>query len=224
MLNYSYNDLPIIKLLDNYSIWAINDKNVITIYLFDNDNELYLYAPELKIDTYIILNKGLLKYLNPLNNKNNNYYKINRYIQNTRIRLESIKNPKWEFFEEKIVDIKVKDINFDININKILSEICMFLKIHCGDIKQLANIITNIKYKFDLSKNEDKIFILINIKKTCISNKYKLLNCFNCEKNEDRYLVKYIISKPNNNDATNIAKYLMNEEIKNKINYMKNYK
>lgn len=236
MLHYLYNDLPIIKLLNNYSIWTTNNDNNIIIYLFDNKDNTYLYAAELKFNTYIILNHGLIKCLTSLNFSNKIYFKINKYMQNTKFILESMKNPEWDFFEEKILDIKFKYINFDININKILSELFMFLKLHGGDINQISNIIKNIKYKFELSKDQEffmdeiiqninnKIFILINIKKTSITSKFKWLNCFNFNKLDNKYLIKYIISKPKNYSALNMSKYLMNKEINNKIKYMKDYK
>jgi len=235
MLNYLYNNLPIIKLLDKYSVWTLNDNEDVVVYLFNTSDDAYLVAGDLEYNTYFIFNKGLQVILKSLRDTDTYYFKLNRYIQNTRIKLESIKYPEWEYFEEKLIDIKIKDINFDININKILSEIFMLLKLHCGDLKQLANIIKDVKFKFDTSRDQEyfmdefvqninnELFILINIKKSCNNSKCKWFKCFNYFKEDDRYLVKYIISKPKNDSALNMAKYLMNEEINNKINYIKNY-
>ena len=235
MLNYLYNNLPIIKLLDKYSIWTLDSNEDVIIYLFDTCDDAYMMAGDLDYNTYFIFNKGIQTTLKSLNVINTYYFKLNRYIQNTRIKLESIEYPEWEFFEEKLIDITVKEINFDININKILSEIFMLLKLHYGDIKQLANIIEDIKFKFETSRDQEyfmdefiknlnnELFILINIRKVSDNRIYKWFKCFNLFKKDDRYLVKYIISKPKNDSAINIAKHLMNEEIDNKIKYIKNY-
>lgn len=234
MLNYLFNNLPIIKLIDNYSIWTIDNNKNIIIYLSNNKENALIYAAELNFNTYILLSKSLETYITCINYSNESYFKINKYIESTRIKLESIKDPEWDFFEEKILDLKIKDTDFNININKILNEICMILKLHCGDLNQITNIIKNIECKFNISKDQEffmdeiikninNIFIFINIKKNTINNNYTWFNCFTFKNNYKRYIIKYIIVKPNNKNAINISKYLMNKEINNKINYIQKY-
>lgn len=234
MLSYYYNDLPIIKLKNTYSIWFINN-NIIMVYLFKSSTDAFMYIPEIKNNTYILLNYNLENQLSSNIILDNNFLKLNDCIQDTKQKINLIKNPEWELFEEKVIDICISSTYFDISINKILSDMFMFLKLHCGDLTQLSNLIGDIKGKFENSKDQEffmdeiikninnELFIFFNIKKSKNIHINKCFQCFGLKKNNERYIVKYIITKPKNNQATELSKLLINEEISNKIKFIKNY-
>ena len=137
----------------------------------------------------------------------NIYDRNNNLIENKIEYIKTFFDKKFKDIEEKISDIKVKDINNKINLDNHLEEFNLFIKEQFGEIK--------IKIEEELNKNENND---IN------DNKDKT------EDNKDKNLDDSLEEKPNKNEIIEIKKEI--KKIKdiieliqneNRINNSKNY-
>lgn len=228
---YFYKNLPINKLVDNYSIWYPKN-SIVYIKLFSENSDALMELSDNYSDIAILMSKNLSQELAINKKKDVNYDNIYKYIIEAKDKINNLTYPIWDFFEERVIDKNIKHTEFDISINKILSEIFELIKLHCGDPIQISNIIKNIKLKFDISfeenyfmdeliqKTSDNVFLLVNIRKCDFNSSFK---CISCISNKQRYLVKYLLIKPSNSNALEICQKLVNNEIKEKIKYIKDY-
>ena len=143
----------------------------------------------------------------------NIYDRNNNLIENKIEYIKTFFDKKFKDIEEKISDIKVKDINNKINLDNHLEEFNLFIK-EIDNIKEQMGKI-KIKIEEELNKNENND---IN------DNKDKT------EDNKDKNLDDSLEEKPNKNEIIEIKKEI--KKIKdiieliqneNRINTSKNY-
>jgi hypothetical protein len=143
----------------------------------------------------------------------NIYDRNNNLIENKIEYIKTFFDKKFKDIEEKISDIKVKDINNKINLDNHLEEFNLFIKEIDSIKEQMGKI--KIKIEEELNKNENND---IN------DNKDKT------EDNKDKNLDDSLEEKPNKNEIIEIKKEI--KKIKdiieliqneNRINNSKNY-
>jgi hypothetical protein len=237
MNKYIYTNLPLIYLTNNYSLWLIKDNNILYIYLFKNKEDAFMKITELNTHiingTYILMNHNLVNIIFVQNYNNNIFLDIKNYIQKTKLKLKNYHEPEWDFFEEKIIDRTFRTSKFDISVDKIINEIISVIRIHSGDVRAIINLISDLKIKFNYSKDEyyymdeiihkttDGLNIIVNINKYSHSIFCDLLGCSD---RKIKYTLKYIIVKPGNISAINICNHMINNELKTKLEFIKRYK
>ena len=143
----------------------------------------------------------------------NIYDRNNNLIENKIEYIKTFFDKKFKDIEEKISDIKVKDINNKINLDNHLEEFNLFIKEIDSIKEQMGKI--KIKIEEELNKNENND---IN------DNKDKT------EDNKDKNLDDSLEEKPNKNEIIEIKKEIKNiKDIieliqnENRINSSKNY-
>ena len=143
----------------------------------------------------------------------NIYDRNNNLIENKIEYIKTFFDKKFKDIEEKISDIKVKDINNKINLDNHLEEFNLFIKEIDSIKEQMGKIKIKIEEKLNKNENND-----IN------DNKDKT------EDNKDKNLDDSLEEKPNKNEIIEIKKEI--KKIKdiieliqneNRINNSKNY-
>lgn len=200
---YRYENLPIIKLLCNFSIWTISN-GVVYIQIYEKLEDVIIVYSNIT-NTCVVMNMMLEKKLYTKNKDTDEMVALNSAIEDIIMKLKNYNSPEWELFEERLVDKSVYNMHFHMSTAAILKDLFMLLKLHSGNILELSNIIKNIQLKFDFSRDEtyfmdeiikttsDGLVVLFNIRKLDSASGCNFIDCF---RRKSRYIIKYIIAKP----------------------------
>lgn len=206
------------------------------LWIHENLFGSYQKAHILVIDEYKDDNQ---KSINQIETKQ---HKLN-YLFEPQINNKNNELSEWFFRENENIEKNIKNVNFKLEIGKIMNCIIEVVKSNMGDLSNIGNIIDLIKnFNVDISSKSNKtsiqksitkeietnngkpsIYIFIYVEIKLASNSHNLGNIFNYNNNSQIIIVDYIFLRPKNQAAINKCIELMNDDICKSIGAFKHF-
>jgi|SaaInlStandDraft_7_1057024.scaffolds.fasta_scaffold00586_7 hypothetical protein len=230
MNKYTYADLPFEYLSEYYSLWINEDNNDYYIYIFKTKKELLENINNFYITTCVGMDLNLSSEIKNNIRLENEYMILHDFINKTKKIIKRDKIPEWKIFDEIIVKKKIKQTQFEFNVQDILHQIEIMYKLYSNDFNSLKQLLKNLKIKINYCKyndtiqeefikvTTDNIYMFFDIQ---IINNNSGCNLFKCLSTKTNIQIIYLLAQPYNDNANKLCKRLMNTRMIGKVFHLK---